>query len=73
MPDIFKEHQAFKTSGICIGENNCYHLNKVIRELAIENDVKEIRFWGKILGKRDYYVIQGVTSKEYVNELGSDS
>lgn len=73
MPDINTEYEAFKTAGISIGETNCYHLSKVLRELAIENDVKEIRFWGKILGKKDYYVIQGLTSKSYVNDLGPNS
>jgi hypothetical protein len=39
----------------------------VIKTLAIENDTKTIRFWGKILGIRDYWVIQGVSSKNYLN------
>lgn len=58
-----------KTAGISIGENNCYYLNKVIKNLSIEHQTKSIRFWGKILGYRDYYIIQGVSSKVYLNDL----
>ncbi len=35
--------------------------------------MKEIRFWGKILGKRDYFIVQGLSLNPYLNELGKDS
>ena len=63
-----QEYQALKLAGISIGEANCLNLEKVIKCLAIEHDIKEkIRFWGKIMGYKDYYVIQGVSSKQYLN------
>lgn len=68
-PDIAAEYQALKTAGISIGEVNAFHMGKVIKALAIEYQVKTIRFWGKILGYRDYYVIQGISSKSYLQEL----
>lgn len=73
MPDIMQEYHALRLAGISIGETNCINIGNVIQALAIENEVKEIRFWGKILGQKDYYVIQGVSSKKYLNdELGED-
>jgi hypothetical protein len=37
-------------------------LENQLRTVGDKNQVKEIRFWGKILGtERDYYVLQGVT------------
>ena len=32
-----------------------------------------IRFWGKILGYKDYYVIQGQSTKKYLNDLSPDA
>jgi hypothetical protein len=66
-PDIMQEYHALKTAGISIGETNAFHLNKVVKALAIEHQTKNIRFWGKILGYRDYFVIQGSSSKTYLN------
>lgn len=72
-PNLESEYQALKCAGISLGENNYYYLSKVIRNLAIKNAVKEIRFWGKILGKKDYYVIQGICSKSYLCEESVDT
>jgi hypothetical protein len=44
-----------------------------MRYLAIKNNAQEIRFWGKILGRKDYYVIQGISSNPYLNELSKDT
>jgi hypothetical protein len=72
-PDLVHEYNALRIAGISIGETNAFHLNKVLKFLAIENEVKSIRFWGKILGYKDYYVIQGASGKSYLNELGEGS
>jgi hypothetical protein len=44
-----------------------------MRYLAISNNAKEIRFWGKVLGRRDYFVIQGLSANPYLNELTKDT
>jgi hypothetical protein len=62
-PDLVQEYHALKIAGVSIGETNAHHLNKVVKALAGEYQVKSIRFWGKILGYKDYYVIKGVSSK----------
>lgn len=49
------------------------HLTQVLKALATDNECSQIRFWGKILGYRDYYVIQGLSTKKYLNELGPDA
>lgn len=37
-----------------------------LKKLAIENQAKEIRFWGKILcSQKDYYVAEGQTPSQY--------
>lgn len=67
MPNMNAEYQALKTAGISVGETNYYYINKAIKLLASKNNVKEIKFWGKILGRKDYFVIQGVSSNPYLN------
>ena len=72
-PDVLQEHAALKTAGITVGESNAFYLNKVVKALAIEHQTKSIRFWGKILGYKDYYVIQGSSSKAYLQDLPENS
>lgn len=69
MPDLNQDFRALKIAGISIGQTNNFYLQKVIRNLALKNNVKQIRFWGKILGRCDYYVIQGISSNPYLSEL----
>jgi hypothetical protein len=64
-----QEYQALRLAGVSIGEANAYHLQAVIKELSIEHKTKDIRFWGKILGYKDYWVIQGSSSQSYISNL----
>ena len=41
----------------------------MIKSIAIEHQTKNIRFWGKILGYKDYWVIQGTSSQPYLSDL----
>ena len=68
-PDITQEFAALRTAGVSVGETNCFHLAKAIKRLAVEQQVKSIRFWGKILGYKDYWVIQGSSAKPYLDEV----
>lgn len=68
-PDLMQEYAALRTAGVTVGESNCFHLNKVVKRLAIENQTKSIRFWGKILGYKDYWVVQGASAKPYLDQL----
>lgn len=72
-PNLMEEYHALKQCGVSLGETNYVHLGQVLKTLATENDCSQIRFWGKILGYRDYWVIQGSSNKKYLNELGPDS
>jgi len=47
-------------------------LQKVLKVLAIENKAKQLRFWGKILGLRDYWVIQGTTTRKNTDEYAKN-
>lgn len=67
--DVIQEYQALKVAGITIGETNAHYIQKIIKTLASEHDVKNIRFWGKILGYKDYYVIQASSNKNYTHDL----
>jgi len=44
-------------------------LGNVIKTLAIQHQTSSIRFWGKLLGHRDYWVIQGTTNNQHLDEL----
>lgn len=68
-PDVVQEYQALRLAGVSIGEINAFHLNKALKCLAAEHQTKSIRFWGKILGYKDYWVVQGSSAKAYLSEL----
>lgn len=72
-PNLMEEYYALKQCGISVGETNCLHLVNVLKTIATEYECSNVRFWGKILGYKDYYVIQGTSTKKYLNELGPDS
>jgi hypothetical protein len=68
-PDLMQEYAALRTAGVSVGESNCYHLGQAIKRLAIEHQARSIRFWGKILGYQDYWVVQGASAKPYLDEV----
>jgi radial spoke head protein 4/6 len=70
---VVTEHQALRQAGVSIGETNAHHLRSAIKALAIEHQTTSIRFWGKILGYKDYWVVQGVSSKPYLSDLPENS
>ena len=69
---MVQEHQALKLAGVSIGETNAYHLSSVIKGLAIEHQTSSIRFWGKILGYKDYWIVQGSSTKTYLGDLAEN-
>ena len=40
---------------------------------SVENHCKQLRFWGKILGLKDYWVLQGISTKKNADELTKNS
>jgi radial spoke head protein 4A len=40
--------------------------------LAVEKQAKQLRFWGKILGFHDYWVIQGLTNQKDADEVAKN-
>lgn len=69
LPNLQQEYKALKTASISLGESNYVLLQKILKVLAVENKAKQLRFWGKILGLRDYWVIQGTTSRKNTDEI----
>lgn len=37
------------------------------------DNIRQLKFWGKILGIKDYYVIQGVTKNKIRDEISGNS
>ena len=57
-------------AGISFGKKEAYLLDNSIKKLASAVDAKQLRFWGKILAKKqDYYVVQGISSKKNKTEV----
>lgn len=58
------ESQKLQWAGVSLTKEEVALIDEHLVELAERNGVKEIRFWGKILGSNlDYYVVQGVVGE----------
>ena len=54
----------FNQVGISFGNKEVYLLDSSIKKLAETVDAKDLRFWGKVLTrKQDYYIVKGISSK----------
>ncbi len=52
-------------AGVGFGEEEVYKLSKSIKRLAAMSGASSLRFWGKIFGtKQDYLVCEGTLNKE---------
>lgn len=59
IPDILGETQLLKWGGVDLGDETMYQLVLSIQNLATQNDLTNVRLFGKILGTQaDYYVVE---------------
>merc|ERR1719271_2212065 len=63
IPDFLEESSMLEWAGVGFGELESYQIMCSLRKLASdssEEGIKQLRFWGKILGiSADYYVAEG--------------
>lgn len=63
IPDFMEESAMLEWAGVGFGELESYQIMCSLRKLAAdssEDGIKQLRFWGKILGiSADYYVAEG--------------
>jgi radial spoke head protein 4A len=68
--DWLKTSKMLKWAGLGFSEEDNYRLSISLRLLLKESGAKNLKFWGKIQGKKcDYYVAMGEVSKEFKDEL----
>lgn len=81
---IKKQHYLYKPlalssgileeAGISFGRKQTQLLDNSIRRLGDEVNAKQLRFWGKIMTrKQDYFVVQGVSLKQNKTEVKSNT
>jgi radial spoke head protein 4A len=57
------DSRNLRQAGICFGEEDCLRIDMQLKLLYRRENMRQLRFWGKILGtKRDYYVAQGISA-----------
>jgi len=68
IPDFMEESAMLEWAGVGFGELESYQIMCSLRKLAAdssEDGIKQLRFWGKILGiSADYYVAEGQLEAE---------
>jgi len=64
IPNFFDEADMLEWAGISFGEEETYKLQKSIKRLAIMSGADSLRFFGKIYGtKQDYLIAIGTLSE----------
>ncbi|KAL6256088.1 hypothetical protein P5V15_013323 [Pogonomyrmex californicus] len=71
LPNMLKLFFYFEQTGVGLPRHEVMLLNLSIRKLALTMPLKNIRFWGKILGKpKNYYVLEAeLETDELVRRL----
>ena len=61
MPDLVSLNKSvYSWAGIDFGEYNVLLLQKTLKKLEVDNNISNLRLWGKILGtEKDYYIAEG--------------
>lgn len=61
MPDLCSLNKSvYQWAGIDFGEYNALLLQKSLKKLTVDNNITNLRLWGKILGtEKDYYIAEG--------------
>lgn len=62
LPNLLEEARLFEKAGVGFGEETTFIIFKALERFCITKQVKEVKFWGKVLGReRDYYVVEGTS------------
>lgn len=74
VPNILEEARWFETVGVGFGEELTFKIFKSLERFCILKQIKQLKFWGKILGQnKDYYVAEGLADGgEEAGELPPD-
>ena len=57
LPNLMDESKLFEKCGVGFGEELTYTIFKSLEKFIIQKNIKEIKFWGKIIGSQhDYYI-----------------
>lgn len=61
--------QYLEWAGVSLGKEDAFRLHLSMKRLAASQSVRQMRFWGKLLGKtRDYFVVEGTAEAEEEEE-----
>lgn len=72
-PSFLNQSYMLEQTGVSFSTEESFKIQMSLKKLALENQAKEIRFWGKILcSKKDYYVAEGITPSQYSDTLAPD-
>jgi radial spoke head protein 4A len=60
LPNLVEEAEMWEWAGVSLGEEETYKLQKALKKLAVMSGASALRFWGKVYGsEQDYLVVEG--------------
>lgn len=70
---MIEEAKLFEKAGVGFGEETTYIIFKAVERFCVTKQIKEAKFWGKILGRqRDYYILECAAEGGEEGELPPD-
>ena len=71
--DVMAENRLWNIAGYGFGEQEAYFLQQSMKKLAVKEDLKSLRFWGKFFcTKNDYFVCEAVSRKVVQDPVPDD-
>ena len=65
--------KMLRWAGLGFGEEESYLISLSLKKLFKTEEIKELRFWGKIYGsEKDYYIAMGTTTKKYKDDISPE-
>lgn len=73
LSNLVEEAKLFEKAGVGFGEETTYIIFKAVERFCVTKQIKEVKFWGKILGRqKDYYILESAAEGGEEGELPPD-
>lgn len=73
LQSLAQDRLMLEQCGVRLGEESELALEKAMAQVANLYKVKRLRFWGKFLGRAEYFVLQGVSGLAYDDQSSPGS
>merc|ERR1719447_2578220 len=68
LPNLLELVNQFEETGVCLGRDETYRIYLALKKLTEIHPLETCRFWGKIQGTKENYIVAQATFREGADE-----